>query len=385
MAYPGTSHQVEVYDPKRGAAAALLKSGELTALGKSAAKPTAASVGELKSLARSLGHPIYWVGPRESTTYELIRGSGGKIIIRYLPQGVKVGTQKPYLSVATYPFPGAFRAIEALAKEDSQASIRPPDGGLGGVRQVLSEEHPSRLSRGRSTRSRSSTRPRPGFKTSSPRARSAPSAEPSPAAPPREMRAEPASSLPAGRREPPGRLVWRLDTPAGLVAMFAVAFLVPGPDRASYGLLRRPSAVPDVGGAAGRRGDAALLRPGPVRRLSPGIPVRPVADRQDLRDAGVPAAEAARDPCRPRNRLDCRNVRRADRSRVGKGTVSGPRAGRRRRALQPRGDRAQRGLGAGGRGAGPVRAVGRCCCSSRERIRCGATSPPSSCSRSPSR
>ena len=131
VAYPGTSHQVEVYDPKRGAAAALLKGGELTALGKSAAKPTAASVGDLKTLARSLGHPIYWVGPREGTTYELIRASGGRIIIRYLPQGVKVGTETPYLSVATYPFPGAFRAIEALAKQENQTSIRPPDGGLG--------------------------------------------------------------------------------------------------------------------------------------------------------------------------------------------------------------------------------------------------------------
>jgi len=130
VAYPGASHQAEVYDPERGAAAELLKSGELTALGSSAAQATAASVGELKSLARSLGHPIYWVGRRGGTTYELIRASGGKIIIRYLPKGEKVGTQKPYLSVATYPFPGALRAIEALAKQDSQEAIRPPDGGL---------------------------------------------------------------------------------------------------------------------------------------------------------------------------------------------------------------------------------------------------------------
>ena len=99
-------------------------------MGNSAAQATATSLEELKSLARSLGHPIYWVGRRGGTTYELIRASGGKIIIRYLPKGVKVGTQKPYLSVATYPFPGAFRAIEALAKQDTQQAIRPPDGGL---------------------------------------------------------------------------------------------------------------------------------------------------------------------------------------------------------------------------------------------------------------
>jgi Gpi18-like mannosyltransferase len=40
------------------------------------------------------------------------------------------------------------------------------------------------------------------------------------------MRAKLASSLPGERRESLGLLLWRLDTPAGLVAMFAVAFLV---------------------------------------------------------------------------------------------------------------------------------------------------------------
>jgi hypothetical protein len=128
VAYPGTSYQVEIYDPKAGTAPRLLKSGKLTALGGSGAQ--AASLGDLKSLARSLRHPVYWVGPRTGTTYELIRGSGGKIIIRYLPRGVAVGTQKAYLSVATYPFPGAFRAIEALSKRKNQVAIRLPNGGL---------------------------------------------------------------------------------------------------------------------------------------------------------------------------------------------------------------------------------------------------------------
>jgi hypothetical protein len=130
VAYPGASYQAEVFDPERGTAARMLRSGKLTALGEQVAAPTSASLGDLRALSRSLGHPIYWVGPRQGTTYELIRGSGGKIIIRYLPKGVEVGTQKPYLSVATYPFPGAYRALQALAKQDTQESIRPPDGGL---------------------------------------------------------------------------------------------------------------------------------------------------------------------------------------------------------------------------------------------------------------
>ena len=137
VAYPGSSYQVEVYDPTRGTAAAMLKSGQLTAFGSlrggsaaPAAKPISASLRDLRSLARSLGHPIYWVGPRRGSTYELIRTSSGKIILRYLPRGVKVGTQKPYLSVATYPFPGAFGAIKALAKQRTQVAIKLRGRGL---------------------------------------------------------------------------------------------------------------------------------------------------------------------------------------------------------------------------------------------------------------
>jgi Gpi18-like mannosyltransferase len=55
------------------------------------------------------------------------------------------------------------------------------------------------------------------------------------------MRAEPASSLPRGRRDPKGRAIWRLDTPAALAAMFAAAFLVRvliAPHAGFYGDLR---------------------------------------------------------------------------------------------------------------------------------------------------
>ena len=130
VAYPGTSYQVEVFDPARGAAAAALKSGQLAPLGTQAGRPTSASRAELRSLARALGHPIYWVGPRGDSTYELIRASGGRIIIRYLPRGVQLGSPKPYLSVATYPFPGACRSIQALAKQETQVPISLPGGGI---------------------------------------------------------------------------------------------------------------------------------------------------------------------------------------------------------------------------------------------------------------
>jgi hypothetical protein len=139
VAYPKTSYQIEVYDPKRGAAAAMLKSGQLTAFGASGAR--AASLADLKALSRSVGHPVYWVGPRSQSNFELIRGSGGKIIIRYLPRGVAIGSPRPYLSVATYPFPGALRALQASAKQANQETIELQGGGIA----VLDRSYPKSI------------------------------------------------------------------------------------------------------------------------------------------------------------------------------------------------------------------------------------------------
>jgi hypothetical protein len=139
VAYPGTNYQVEVYDPKRGAAAELLKSGQLTAFGASGAR--AASLADLRSLPRSVGHPVYWVGPRGNSRFEVIRAAGGKIIIRYLPRGVAIGSPKPYLSVATYPFKGALRAIQGSAKKQNQEAINLANGGLA----VLDKSYPKSI------------------------------------------------------------------------------------------------------------------------------------------------------------------------------------------------------------------------------------------------
>jgi hypothetical protein len=135
-AYPGVPYQVEVYDPTQGTATGLLVSGQLAHLGKiqgpaaGAPKPTAATEQELASLAKSLGHPIYWVGPKRHYTYELMQAQG-KVFIRYLPPGVKIGTVKPYLSVGTYPFPKAYTATDALTKSANSGRVDVPAGGVG--------------------------------------------------------------------------------------------------------------------------------------------------------------------------------------------------------------------------------------------------------------
>jgi hypothetical protein len=137
-----------VFDPTAGNATAELAAGQLVAFGDlnastpapAAPEATAASVGDLRSLAGSLGHPIYWVGPKKGYTYELAQ-SGGGVYLRYLPPGVQVGAKGLYLTVATYPFPGAFGAIRALAKNKRERPVKLPDGGLA----VIDATHPRNI------------------------------------------------------------------------------------------------------------------------------------------------------------------------------------------------------------------------------------------------
>ena len=140
VAYPGVDYQVEVYDPQPARAMQLVSAGGLAHFGgltSSAATPgvpTAASVADLKALAASLGHPVYWAGPKAGYTYELTRTTNGKVYIRYLPAGVAVGAARPtYLTVATYPFPKALAAIRREAKATGGETVKLPDGGLAVV------------------------------------------------------------------------------------------------------------------------------------------------------------------------------------------------------------------------------------------------------------
>jgi hypothetical protein len=145
VAYPGVGYQVEVYDPTAGVALHTVSAGQLTHLGTmrtsstttpsapSAPNAKAASVAELKSLSASLDHPIYWAGPKRGYTYELTQTSTGKVFIRYLPKGVQVGAPEPYLTIATYPFPGAFAATQRSAKGKGTDTIKLTGGGLAVV------------------------------------------------------------------------------------------------------------------------------------------------------------------------------------------------------------------------------------------------------------
>lgn len=93
--------------------------------------PTAASPDRLRELAKDAGHPVYWIGPAANTTYELTKTASGRIFIRYLTNGVAIGTKSPsYTFVGTYPFPDAYGTLKALAKQPADKSFSAPADGL---------------------------------------------------------------------------------------------------------------------------------------------------------------------------------------------------------------------------------------------------------------
>jgi hypothetical protein len=90
----------------------------------------AASIPTLKTVATLLGHPMYWAGAKSGIIYELTRTTDGRVYIRYLPKGVKVGDQHAdYLIVATYPVQNAYRAVQTAAKEKGAETFNIPNGG----------------------------------------------------------------------------------------------------------------------------------------------------------------------------------------------------------------------------------------------------------------
>lgn len=134
VAYPGVDFQVEIFDPTPGTATAIVAAGQLKAVGSlkssTASTATAATVAGLKSAAKTLGHPIYWLGPKQGLKYELTQPSNGSVYVRYLPAAVAVGSSQPYLTVATYPYPGAFAALQALSKQKGTKTLKLAGGGI---------------------------------------------------------------------------------------------------------------------------------------------------------------------------------------------------------------------------------------------------------------
>jgi hypothetical protein len=92
---------------------------------------SALSETELREFAASSPNPVYWAGPRAGQTYELFKTQEGRVYVRYLPAGVKVGDPRPqFLTVGTYARANAFAELKRAARAEGAVSRKLPQGGL---------------------------------------------------------------------------------------------------------------------------------------------------------------------------------------------------------------------------------------------------------------
>jgi len=104
--------------------------------------PTGATPAALRAFASSSKSPIYWVGPRAGTTYELTRTTGGRVYVRYLPAGAKIGNRSAsYTIVGTYPTQNAHKVLTDLSKRPDEKSVPSPGGGVA----VYSKSAPTNI------------------------------------------------------------------------------------------------------------------------------------------------------------------------------------------------------------------------------------------------
>ena len=94
-------------------------------------RPEAASLDRLRDVANSVGHSVYWAGQQSGRKYELTVEHDRKVYVRYLAEGVPVGSRKVRsLSIGTYPYIDAFGALQAVARQPGAITDQTPDGGL---------------------------------------------------------------------------------------------------------------------------------------------------------------------------------------------------------------------------------------------------------------
>jgi hypothetical protein len=136
VASPGVEVQIEVFSPSPALARELATSGLLKPVPGSAptpkltpGAPRAVSVADLKALSLLLDQPIYWAGPRAGVTYELTQ-KGTELFLRYLPQGMPVGSEKLARTIGTYAVANAFGVTAEAA---TQPDARQVEVGVGAV------------------------------------------------------------------------------------------------------------------------------------------------------------------------------------------------------------------------------------------------------------
>jgi hypothetical protein len=98
---------------------------------KLASGPILVSAEQLVDTSRSLGHPIYWAGPRSNWSYELTVTSSGRAYVRYLPRGAAAGDSRSnFLTIGTYPGLAAYPNLKKISTGPAVHSNLLPHDGL---------------------------------------------------------------------------------------------------------------------------------------------------------------------------------------------------------------------------------------------------------------
>jgi hypothetical protein len=139
-AFPGSDYQIEVFAPSAKVAQGLVAANKIHPLGNGRANgapetgairqigAVRATLTDIQKVATTLGRPVYWAGSEPGKTYELTKTPDGRVYVRYLPAGVAVGADKPYLTVATYPLQNAYSTTLATANEAGAVKIPVEEG-----------------------------------------------------------------------------------------------------------------------------------------------------------------------------------------------------------------------------------------------------------------
>jgi hypothetical protein len=94
-------------------------------------EPVAVSATGLATLEQAVGGPVYWVGPRGVSKYEVSQ-QNGQIYVRYLPDGVEVGDPQGLLTVATYAVADAYDVTAGTGREGAD-TVSIPGGGVAAI------------------------------------------------------------------------------------------------------------------------------------------------------------------------------------------------------------------------------------------------------------
>jgi hypothetical protein len=84
---------------------------------------------ELLGAIRGVGYPVYWAGPEPSVEYEVSRLEG-RTYVRYLPEGEKAESERPFLTVGSYEEPGALASIREEGQKPGAVLVRLSNDGV---------------------------------------------------------------------------------------------------------------------------------------------------------------------------------------------------------------------------------------------------------------